>query len=170
MISKKLMLLGEIGVGKTSLVRRFVLNEFSFDYRPTMGVDIYRHRIPGLGERLNQTVELAIWDIDGHYGQNIFRHVYSKGAAGALIVGDLTRAPTIEHMVLLADGFADAMPGRFRAMVLNKTDLMARQELKVPAALGNIDDPPPVFTSALLGDGVEALFRAAAEAILRQEA
>ena len=58
-ISKKLMLLGEIGVGKTSLIRRFVLNEFNFDYRPTMGVDIYRQRVTGLGPAGNQTVELA---------------------------------------------------------------------------------------------------------------
>ena len=91
MISKKLMLLGEIGVGKTSLVRRFVLDEFSAEYRPTMGVDIYRHQVHGIGPDGKQSLELVIWDIDGNFGQSIFRHVYSKGASGALIVGDVTR-------------------------------------------------------------------------------
>ena len=168
-ISKKLMLLGEIGVGKTSLIRRFVLNEFNFDYRPTMGVDIYRQRVTGLGPAGNQTVELVIWDIDGNYGQSIFRHVYSKGTAGALIVGDLSRAPTIEQMARLADDFAEAMPGRYSALVLNKADLLRPDELVVPSVFADLEQPP-VFTSALNGAGVQDVFKAAAATILRQEA
>jgi GTPase SAR1 family protein len=168
MISKKLMLLGEIGVGKTSLVRRFVLDEFSKDYRPTMGVDIYRYRVDDLGPDSNQTVELIIWDIDGNYGQSIFKHVYSRGSAGALIIGDLTRAPTIDHMAALAEGFAEAMPGRYSAFVLNKSDLVRPADTVIPPVLLQ-GEAPPVFTSALTGDNVDATFRAAAAAILRRE-
>lgn len=168
MISKKLMLLGEIGVGKTSIVRRFVLNEFSFDYRPTLGVDIYRYRVDKLGPGQDQTLELVIWDIDGNYGQGIFKHVYSRGSSGALIVGDLTRAPTIDHMADLAQGFAEAMPGRFSAFVLNKSDLCKPEDALIPSGL-RLGNDPPVFTSALTGANVAETFRAAAEAILRRE-
>ena len=168
-ISKKLLLLGEIGVGKTSLVRRFVLNEFSADYRPTMGVDIYRYKVADLGPDGQQSVELVIWDIDGHYGQNVFRHVYSKGASGALIVGDLTRYPTLEHMSKLAQGFEDNMPGRFHAYVLNKTDLCVNgADAPLPPQLAAASTPP-LRTSALKGDNVTEVFRAAAAAILRRE-
>ena len=168
MISKKLLLLGEIGVGKTSLVRRFVLDDFSTDYRPTMGVDLYRYQVAGLGADGKQSVELVIWDIDGHYGQNVFRHVYSKGAAGALIIGDLTRYPTLEHMMKLAEGFTDNMPGRFHAYVLNKTDLCERPaDMPLPAPLATAET---TRTSALTAENVAEVFRAAAASILRREA
>ncbi len=169
MLSKKLMLLGEIGVGKTSLVRRFVLDEFSAEYRPTMGVDIYRHRVHGLGTDGKQSLELVIWDIDGNFGQSIFRHVYSKGASGALIVGDLTRYPTLETMATLARGFEDVMPGRFHANVLNKSDIAGkRDEVQLPKAIATTKDQP-TWTSAMAGDNVQEVFRAAAASILRRE-
>ena len=169
MLSKKLMLLGEIGVGKTSLVRRFVMNDFSKDYRPTMGVDIYRYQVHGIGRDGLQALELVIWDIDGNFGQNVFKHVYSKGASGALIIGDLTRNPTLQHMANLAKGFEETMPGRFHAYVLNKSDL-CDQPASMPLPPDIADAPnPPAFTSALEGENVTGVFRAAADAILRRE-
>ena len=168
-LSKKLMLLGEIGVGKTSLVRRFILNEFSHEYRPTMGVDIYRHRVQGLGPDGRQSLELVIWDIDGNFGQSIFRHVYSRGASGALIVGDLTRGPTLDQMAKLAAGFEETLPGRFYAYVLNKTDLAGKREfVELPDVIANAQKPP-TWTSAMLGEIVPELFRDAADTILRRE-
>ncbi len=169
MISKKLMLLGEIGVGKTSLVRRFVLNEFSAEYRPTMGVDIYRHQVHGIGADGKQSLELVIWDIDGNFGQSIFRHVYSKGAAAALIVGDLSRFPTLDHMANLARGFEESLPGRFHAYVLNKSDMAGRPDtVQLPEAIASASYPP-TWTSAMSGDNVQEVFRAAADTILRRE-
>ncbi len=170
MLSKKLMLLGEIGVGKTSLVRRFVMNDFTTDYRPTMGVDIYRYQVHGIGLDAKQSLELVIWDIDGNFGQNIFRHVYSKGASGALIIGDLTRYPTLQHMSNLAQGFEETMPGRFHAYVLNKSDLCDHPaRMPLPPGIAEATTPP-TFTSALNGENVTAVFRTAANAILRREA
>ena len=123
----------------------------------------------GLGPDGRQTVELVIWDIDGHYGQSIFRHVYGKGAAGALIIGDLTRYPTLEHMSKMAQGFEENMPGRFWAYVLNKTDLCAQPaDMPLPSPIAAAT-PPPTRTSALNGENVRDVFRAAAAAILRRE-
>lgn len=168
MISKKLMLLGEIGVGKTSLVRRFVMNEFSLEYRPTMGVDIYRHRVGQMGADGQQVVELVVWDIDGNFGQAIFRHVYSRGASAALIVGDLTRQQTIETMLNLATGFEETLPGRHYSFILNKSDACRAEDIQIPQAMTS--SPGGVLTtSALTGANVETAFRSAAEAVLRRE-
>lgn len=169
MMSRKIMILGEIGVGKTSLVRRFVLDELPTDYMPTMGVDIYRYTVPAAPPGQLVPVELVIWDIDGNYGQSIFRHVYSKGASGALIVGDITRRPTLELMVELAHGFQDALPGRHFSFVINKLDLVANpDEADIPDALRQTRQPM-VWSSARTGNNVRRSFEMAAAAISRRE-
>ncbi|MCB1484942.1 MAG: hypothetical protein KDJ17_08635, partial [Hyphomicrobiaceae bacterium] len=59
MSARKVMLLGEIGVGKSSLARRLVFDKFEFDYKPTIGVDIYRYEAPASATRPATT--LIIW-------------------------------------------------------------------------------------------------------------
>lgn len=168
--SRKLMLLGEIGVGKTSLLRRLVRNEFSPVYKPTIGVELYRYEVTAAGPNRNQSLNLVIWDTDGNFGQTMFRHVYCKGASAALIVGDATRRSTQVAMSALAGGFEEAFPGRPLAFVVNKCDLLAEGEpLDLPDRL--VQGREPVLrTSALTGDNVEGAFTAAATIILRREA
>ncbi len=169
MIARKVLILGEIGVGKTSLVRRLVLDEFTADYIPTMGVDIYRYAVGAAPPHRPQHVDLVIWDIDGNYGQSIFRHVYSKGASGALIVGDLSRRPTLDLMIELAHGFQDAMPGRHFTFVLNKTDLIpGPEEVDLPDGL-RAARQSVLWTSARSGDNVRQAFESTADAIVRRE-
>ncbi|HEX4893843.1 MAG TPA: ADP-ribosylation factor-like protein [Hyphomicrobiaceae bacterium] len=167
-LSRKLLLLGEIGVGKTSLVRRLTLGELPTDYRPTIGVDLYTYRLPADMPEAERRVEFVIWDIDGNYGQSIFRHVYSQGASGALIIGDADRRPTLDLMVGLAEAFQKALPGRHFSFVLNKSDLVPdRTALELPEALQS-PRHPVVWTSALSGDGVEPAFVTAGAEILRR--
>lgn len=169
MTAKKVLILGEIGVGKTSLVRRLVLDEMTADYIPTMGVDIYRYSVPASGPRRPHGIELVIWDIDGNYGQSIFRHVYSKGASGALIVGDISRRPTLDTMVGLAHGFQDAMPGRHFSFVVNKVDLVsAADAVDIPRDLKSADQNL-LWTSAKSGENVRQAFEWTADAIVRRE-
>jgi len=168
-ITKKLLLLGEIGVGKTSLVRRLVHDELPSDYRATMGVDLYRYEIDGVGQGGRRALELVVWDLDGNYGLSIFRHVYSKGASGALIVGDVMRYATLEHMVSLADGFTEALPSRQFSFVVNKLDLIDEPDPKrLPEKLRGADRPM-VWTSALTAHNVRTAFRQVSDAILRRE-
>ena len=121
MIARKVMLLGEIGVGKSSLARRLVFDKFEFDYKPTIGVDVYRFEVEATAQR--PAMSLIVWDTDGNFGDAIFKHIYMKEAAAALIIGDLSRAPTLDTMVRLGNGFAEAFPGRHIGYVINKTDL-----------------------------------------------
>ncbi|MBS0241668.1 MAG: hypothetical protein JSS20_05780 [Proteobacteria bacterium] len=169
MNSKKLLLLGEIGVGKTSLVRRLVHDELPTDYRATMGVDLYRYEMNGIGADGRQSLELVLWDLDGNYGQSIFQHVYSRGASGALIVGDLMRRTTLEHMVALADGFVAAMPSRQFCFALNKIDLFGEpQDEVLPERLRSARQPL-IWTSAKTSVNVHNAFKQIADAIIRRE-
>ncbi|MGE0698587.1 MAG: Rab family GTPase [Hyphomicrobiaceae bacterium] len=169
MTAKKVLLLGEIGVGKTSLVRRLVHDELPSDYRATMGVDLYRYDMKGLGEGGLRSLELVLWDLDGNYGKSIFDHVYSRGASGALIIGDASRRKTLDHMVALAERFQEAMPSRHMSFVVNKLDLIgASDDGILPEAL-RVASQPIVWTSAMTAQNVLTAFKQAANAILRRE-
>lgn len=62
MVPKKVLLVGNFGVGKTSLIRRFVLNEFSEDYISTIGVRVSTKLVT----IDSQTIKLLIWDVAGN--------------------------------------------------------------------------------------------------------
>ncbi len=166
MTARKVMLLGEIGVGKSSTVQRLVFDRFNFDYKPTIGVDVYRYEVP---EKPGcERTSLIVWDTDGNFGDAIFRHVYMKEAAAAMIMGDLSRPQTLETMVRLAEGFTETFPGRHIALLLNKSDLVASPSaVELPAAFARLKITP-VFTSAKTGHNVPDCFAQAAEAISRR--
>lgn len=161
--SAKVMLLGEIGVGKSSLARRFVFDRFEADYKSTIGVDILTHDVT-LADGI--TLRLVLWDTDGEFGARIFETVYVKGASGALIVSDATRPATLGKAARLATDFAAAFPGRPSQVIVNKTDL-ADFEPKAFETAG-IAAGSVLRTSALTGEGVQALFCAIASDIVRR--
>ena len=163
---RKVMLLGEIGVGKSSLARRLVFDRFEFDYKPTIGVDVYRYDLP---DRPGQpAMSLIVWDTDGNFSEAIFRHVYIKEAAGALIVGDVTRPDTLDSMVRLATGFADSQPGRIIRFIVNKLDLaVADGTVALPPSLAG-PECPLTRTSAKTGANVADAFLQTALAIRRR--
>lgn len=161
------MLLGEIGVGKTSLVNRFVHGRFRTDYMPTINVEIYTCNLPETNER--PAITLLIWDTDGNFGQSIFSSVYLKNAAAALIVGDATRPVTLQAMAGLAAGWRQARAGRPFSLLLNKSDLLQGDETPVlPEELRGQSSAPLVLTSAKTGDNVKTAFHDTADAIVRR--
>lgn len=166
MTARKVMLLGEIGVGKSSLVRRLVFDRFEANYKPTLGVDVYRYDVPAAGGQ--EPMTLIIWDTDGNFGEAMFRHVYMKEAAGAFIVGDITRRQTLDTMVALSKGFRENFPGRYEALIVNKIDLASGHEATtLPEGLAA--DRPGVFhTSAMTGENVVRAFHQAAATIRRR--
>lgn len=166
MIQRKLMLLGEIGVGKTSTIRRLVFDKFETNYKATVGTDIYTVDVepqPGV-----DSVRFIVWDTDGNFGASIFRSVYVRQAHAAFIIGDLTRMQTLENMVALAEGFAEAMPGRYVACLLNKSDLLEPdQPRELPKRLETLAFPT-IETSAKTGQNVKETFSEAAATIVRR--
>ncbi len=169
MNAKKIMLLGDIGVGKTSLVRRLVLGVFEADYHATIGVDLYKYDVDGAGPKADQKAELVIWDTDGNFGEGIFNQVYVRGASAALIVADVWRPSTQSAMLTLARGFTRLLPGREVILILNKSDLLAPGS--EPDLIDELHNPPyPLIrTSAKTGGNVKEAFIQAASSILRRE-
>lgn len=165
MTARKVMLLGEIGVGKSSLVRRLVFDRFDTDYKPTLGVDVYRYEVPPHGPR--PALTLIIWDTDGNFGESLFRHVYMREASAAFILGDVTRRHTLESMLKLSKGFREAFPGRHDALVVNKIDLLGPDDPALPGELG-ADRKNVYHTSAMTGENVQRAFHEAADTLLRR--
>jgi small GTP-binding protein len=170
MASRKVIVLGDPEVGKTSLVRRLVHGRFEKDYLKTLGVDIstYIVAIPAELRSRNDgasELRLMIWDTDGDLGMRIFRESFFKGSSAALIVADLTRSETQASMQSLAQGFDDACPGRPSTLVLNKLDLVSDQTI-VTQSRSALEGHRVVATSALNGENVRRAFEDTARLLL----
>ncbi|MBN1148863.1 MAG: GTP-binding protein [Anaerolineales bacterium] len=164
-VQKKICLLGDISVGKTSLINRFVYDRFDERYLSTIGVKVSRKELP---LRQGRPAHLLIWDLAGNEDFSGVRLNYLQGAAGALLVCDLTRASTLESLTEYARQLRQIAPKAALIMLANKNDLVDEREI-TPAALAEVarqlGAPAPLLTSAKTGEGVEQSFLKLADAI-----
>lgn len=89
----KILVIGELGTGKTSFIKRYVHQFFSQNYRATIGVDF---ALKVLNWDSNTIVRLQLWDIAGQERFGNMTRVYYKEAVGAFIVFDVTRSGTFD--------------------------------------------------------------------------
>lgn len=161
-LSKKICLLGDFAVGKSSLMRRFVHDRFDDSYKTTIGVKVSRKTV--MTPRAAEVVELnmLIWDLAGSEEFSSVRASYFGGAAGAIVVCDLTRPETLEHTRSYVNEFHQVRPGAHIVLAANKCDLIDQFSFDAPAvasvAATNLN-VPYFLTSAKVGDQVDALFR-----------
>lgn len=90
----KILVVGEMGAGKTSLVRKYVDNIFSEYYKTTIGVDFASKDISWDDKN---DVMLQLWDIAGQERFGTMTHVYYQEAVGSLLVFDITKKQTLEY-------------------------------------------------------------------------
>jgi GTPase SAR1 family protein len=112
-------MLGAAGVGKTSLVQRFVAGTFSDRYIATVGTRVDR-KIITLGL---DVVSVMLWDLQSAEAPEDSRLRYLHGSAGYLLVVDGTRAETLEHALRLHASAHATLGDVPFAVVLNKADL-----------------------------------------------
>jgi small GTP-binding protein len=93
-IQKKICLLGDMAVGKSSLVRQFVNSVFDEKYLNTIGVTISRKPVQVAESKV---IHFVIWDLAGSEDYNGYSLNYLQGAAGAILVCDLTREATLSE-------------------------------------------------------------------------
>jgi small GTP-binding protein len=165
MIEKKICMLGASGVGKTSLVSRFVSSIFSEKYHTTIGVKVDKKSVT-VDDTL---VMMLLWDI---YGQDEFQTVkptYLRGASGYLLVADGTRAGTLETARALQKTAEDVVGRVPYVLVLNKIDLVAEWQVDERALWKVADEGWPIVkTSAKTGAGVEEAFNRLARWMLER--
>ncbi|XP_072402266.1 ras-related protein Rab-32 isoform X1 [Diabrotica undecimpunctata] len=91
----KILVIGDLGTGKTSIIKRYVHRFFTQHYRATIGVDF---ALKVLNWDENTLIRLQLWDIAGQERYGNMTRVYYKEAVGAFIVFDVTRKPTFESV------------------------------------------------------------------------
>jgi len=152
MIRKKIIILGGFAVGKTSLLNRYVLNEFSNDYIPTIGVNIKTKTI-----KLKQKdIELVIWDIADVVTLNTIPITYLKGTHAAVLVFDVARETSFKRIPDDLDGMKKIDPSIETIVVGNKSDLVKETYLKEIES--NAGFKIDLFTSVLNNENVEEIF------------
>lgn len=155
MIQKKICLLGGFGVGKTSLVSRFVHSMFSDKYLTTIGVKIEKKSVDIDDTR----VELVIWDIYGHDDFQKLQVSYLRGAGGYVLVADGTRRATLNAVFEVHQLAREALGKIPFVLAINKADLRDQWEIdKVTVDALIRAGWPVVQTSAKTGDSVEEMF------------
>ncbi|XP_041857385.1 ras-related protein Rab-17-like [Melanotaenia boesemani] len=152
----KMVLLGSSGVGKSSLVLRFVKDEFK-DESPTVGC-AYLTRLVHLS---NITLRFEIWDTAGQEKYHSVTQLYYRGAHAALLVYDISKRETfIRAQLWLKELEKQYIPGSTVIWLIgNKGDLDQHREVSVQEGQSLANDRGLFFTetSALSGDQVSEL-------------
>jgi len=169
LMKAKICLVGEHAVGKTSLIRRYVLDEFDDRYITTLGAKVSKKEFEmRLEDGSPVVMDMTIWDIMGSKGfRELLREAYFHGAQGILAVCDVTREDTIGDL----DGWVESV---FRTVgeipvvfAINKMDLKHRAEFSEEEVKQATEafDAPYFYTSAKKGENVEQTFQALARSV-----
>lgn len=166
-VSYKICLLGDFAVGKTSLVRRFVYDLFDDKYLSTIGVKVSRKTVAVPREDRVVELTLILWDLAGSEKFSSLQATYMRGATGAVLVCDMTRAETLAHLNSYVKDLKVVSPAAVFVLAANKCDLsgweLTQEEVEsFAASIG----APCFFTSAKSGAQVDDLFRALGQVLV----
>lgn len=153
-VTSKVCVVGDFAVGKTSVVERFVHNEFSARYLSTVGVKIDTKEIDH--ETRKVTHKLVIWDVAGsrEFGDKEF--AYLRGAAGYIFVADGTRPGTLRSVETIRAQVNDRYGVAPSVLLVNKKDLVSDWEVSDEQFDTLADHFDEAYkTSAKTGDDVE---------------
>ncbi|MEM5538901.1 MULTISPECIES: Rab family GTPase [unclassified Olleya] len=161
-ISKKIVLIGHFGVGKSSLIRRFVEDTFTEDYKVTIGVHILKKEVSI--PKSDKDITLVIWDLEGNDDITNTRPSYLIGTNGFLYVFDMTRPATYQNIEADLDYIKDRYPKTPIKVIGNKKDLVTNEFIKQNKDIfGRFVD---FYTSAKSGTNVDDVFINLAEAVI----
>ena len=168
-ILKKVVLLGDGGVGKTSLVARYVVNKFDDKYITTIGTKVSRKDIQIIKPDLIINLRMMMWDILGQKEYSKIRSASLSGAQGVILVGDLTRPETVKSLSEFWLKEVRAVCGNVPTiMVGNKLDLADKSAMTstILETTGQKLGFPTMLCSAKTGMNVEAIFMTLGEMLV----
>ncbi len=157
----KICILGDFGVGKSTLLHHYLEGRFISNIQSTIGSNFFvKHlKIP----KVKNLVTLQIWDLAGQDHYKWVRQAFYKGAKGIVVVFDLSRKETFKHLdswIKEVENVIGVVP---RILVGNKLDLINPGERVIPKQecltfKQKIKASSYEETSAKLGTGVEQIF------------
>jgi small GTP-binding protein len=160
----KFVIIGDHEVGKTSIIRRFVENKFSTDYRATIGLNIVSHHFKFLGN----DISVALWDIGAQKYFRRFRKTYYLGAQAAFLVFDLSNRESFNNVKDWFEEMKSFVQDEDLPIVLvgNKSDLTEKRIIHYDEGVNLANELSAkqkiklsyIETSALNGDNIEDAF------------
>ncbi|QMV20267.1 GTP-binding protein [Granulicella sp. 5B5] len=155
-VQKKICLIGEFSVGKTSLVSQFVDSIFSEKYHTTVGVKIDKKQCSIGGSQVN----LVIWDLAGESPLKTLKPSQILGASGFLLAADGTRPDTVDLAIALQQKVIQILGPVPFIFALNKADLVAEWSPSMEEITERLTQRgwDVRITSAKTGQGVEKMF------------
>ena len=160
---KKICMLGDFAVGKTSMIRRYVHDEFDDRYITTLGTKISKKVL----QLDNVELTFQIWDIIGNINYHKIQSQYYLGSEGAFIIFDVTRRDTFDNIMNWADAFLKVAPKAKFILIANKIDLDATFDYATEMKdLAVVYGGHAFATSAKTGENVEEAFKTLAEALI----
>ena len=175
-IKTKVCLVGEAAVGKTSLIRRYVQDEFDDRYITTLGAKVSKKELafdtPDQGVHVQ--MDMTIWDIMGEKGfRDLLKEAFFHGAKGAIAVCDLTRYSTLKELDDWVQGVFNVVGEVPVVFAINKVDLKDEVMIlfgdKEIGQAARAFEAPYYYTSAKTGENVETLFRRLGTMVLAKE-
>ncbi|MBI5000154.1 MAG: GTP-binding protein [Euryarchaeota archaeon] len=167
--TRKVCLVGDPAVGKTSLVRRFVIDKYDDSYIMTLGAKVMKKNVILDAEGKKADVTLMIWDVMGQKHFKIIESVAFKHIQAAFIVCDMTRRSTLDNIRYWAEALRE-VSGKVPLIILvNKIDIANQAELNeqdVQKAAAGFN-AQYFMTSAKTGDNVEKAFSTLAKLALK---
>lgn len=168
-------MLGDFSVGKTSLIRRFVERQFSDEYLSTVGVKISKKTIEfkSADRQKLVNVQMLIWDLEGNTKFKTITPMHLQGASSAVIVADVNRQVTIEHISDHIQCFLSANPKGYIIVALNKSDLLNEENQENLLSAISSKYPGKIIatysTSAKTGLHVDEIFQRLAYQMIKPE-
>jgi len=171
----KIIILGDSGVGKTSLLNQYISKKFDTRYKATIGADFMTKDLDVDGT----LVTLQIWDTAGQERFQSLGSAFYRGADACILVFDLTSTESFQHLDSWHDEFViQAGPNKDFVLIGNKSDLEDKRTVLQKAARGwtqkhttDEESPVPYFEcSAKENVNVEAAFMAVARNALKKSA
>jgi small GTP-binding protein len=155
-VQRKICLLGDFSVGKTSLVRQYVEGRFDDRYLSTIGVKISRRIL----ERPDYQLKMLVWDLAGGDDYDDVTSGYLRGASAVLMVCDLTRPTTLLTLKKYKKQLADINLAPVLVMAANKADLLGERQVDEQTLVQFAAElsAPFLLTSAKTGAGVAEAF------------
>lgn len=158
---KKVVLLGDFGVGKTSLCLRLSEDRFEETTIATLGVAHFTCKVAGLTP-FSAATKLEVWDTAGQERYRAITSAYYRGAVGALLVYDLTKHATFENVERWLKELRDHAEANIVVMLVgNKSDLKPQRAVPTEEAMAMAEQHNLAFieTSALDASGVDIAFQ-----------